>query len=114
MTTITSYRDVEVWQLAMETVDLTYRLLRDLPTEERYALAAQMRRASVSVPSNIAEGHARRSLRAYLNHLGIALGSLGELDTELEIARRRGYCRPVSAQELARASRSDTANAPRP
>jgi four helix bundle protein len=100
MATITSYRDLEVWQLAMETVDLTYRVLRGFPSEERFELAGQMRRACVSVPANIAEGHARRSLRAYLNHLQIALGSLGELDTELEIARRRGYCRQASAQEL--------------
>jgi four helix bundle protein len=100
MATITSYRDLEAWQLAMDTVDLTYDLLRRFPAEERFELAGQMRRSSASVPSNIAEGHSRRSLRAYLNHLGIALGSLGELDTELEIAERRGYCGQSSAREV--------------
>jgi four helix bundle protein len=92
MSVVRSYRDLEVWQLSIEVVQLVYHLSADFPPDERYGLTAQMRRAAVSVPSNIAEGHARRSLRAYLNHLGIALGSLGELDTELEIAARLRFC----------------------
>jgi four helix bundle protein len=94
---ITSFRDLQAWQLAMDTVDRTYDLLLTFPIEERFELAGQIRRAAVSVPSNIAEGHSRRSLRSYLNHIGIALGSLGELDTEIEIAERRGYCSHASA-----------------
>jgi four helix bundle protein len=100
MSDVRSYRDLEVWQLAMEMVHLVYDLSVDFPPDERYGLTAQMRRAAVSVPSNIAEGHARRSLRAYLNHLGIALGSLGELDTELEIAARLRLCSGVKANAL--------------
>lgn len=100
MAKITSFRDLEAWQLAMDTVDRTYDLLKTFPLEERFELAGQIRRAAVSVPSNIAEGHSRRSPRVYLNHVGIALGSLGELDTEIEIAERRGYCSRASAAKV--------------
>jgi len=88
---ILSFRDLEAWQLAMDMVELTYRLTADFPDRERFGLTSQMRRAAVSVPSNIAEGHTPRMPRVYLKHVRIALGSVGELDTELEVAERLGY-----------------------
>lgn len=79
----------------METYDVT----ESLPSKEMYGLQSQMRRAAVSVPPNIAEGQAR-PLRASLNHLSIALGSLAELDTQLEIAIRRKYVTEGAATKL--------------
>jgi len=82
----------------MDLVDEIYRLSEFFPDRERFGLQSQLRRASVSVPSNVAEGQAR-PLRAALNHLSIAVGSLAEIDTQMEIARRRGY---VDDAQLAR------------
>jgi four helix bundle protein len=79
------------WQVAMDAVMKTYALTTGFPKSETYGLSGQMRRAAVSVPSNIAEGQARRATGAFLNHLGIALGSLAELDTQLEVSFRLGY-----------------------
>ena len=90
MGTIRSHRDLEAWQVAMDLVDCVYRLTDVFPDRERYGLQSQLRRAGVSVPSNIAEGQAR-PIPAALNHLSIALGSLAEIDTQMEIARRRNY-----------------------
>lgn len=90
MTEIRSHRDLEVWRIGMEAVLETYRLSAEFPKSETYGLTSQMRRAAVSVPSNIAEGQAR-TFRAGINHLSIALGSLAELDTQLEVALRLAY-----------------------
>ena len=87
---IRSHRDLEAWQVAMDLVDEIYRLSELFPDRERFGLQSQLRRAGVSVPSNIAEGQAR-PIRAALNQLSIALGSLAEIDTQMEIARSRGY-----------------------
>jgi four helix bundle protein len=75
----------------MKTVLAVYRVTALLPSSERYVLSAQMRRAALSIPTNVAEGRCRRSPKAYVNHLKIALGSQGELETELEAARRLGF-----------------------
>ena len=85
---IKSYRDLQVWQLAMNLAQLCYEHTGHFPARETYGLASQIRRAAVSVPSNIAEGHGRRTLQAYLNHLSIALGSQSELETQIELSRR--------------------------
>jgi four helix bundle protein len=85
----------------MDAVTETYRVTGAFPQKETYGLQAQMRRAAVSVPSNIAEGQARQ-LRASLNHLSIALGSLAELDTQLEVAVRLSYLTAASAADLNR------------
>jgi four helix bundle protein len=82
---------LEVWQDAMNLVVETYRFCTRFPETERFALAQQMRRAAVSIPSNIAEGAARRSTQEYLRFLSIARGSLSELDTQVSIAERLGY-----------------------
>jgi four helix bundle protein len=92
--TVKSFRDLRVWQTAMEIVPAVYRLVRPLPQEERFALGDQIRRAAVSIPSNIAEGHARRYTKEYLQHLSIARGSLAELHTLLLLAEKLGYLQP--------------------
>lgn len=85
------HKELHVWQDAMELVTFTYRLSASFPDDERFGLISQMRRAAVSVPSNIAEGVARGSLADYLRFLAMARGSLSELDTQLDIAVRLGY-----------------------
>lgn len=85
------HKDLLVWQDAMALVEQVYRLTSSFPDQERFGLTAQLRRAAVSVPSNIAEGVARRTTREYLQFLGIARGSLSEIDTQIEIARRLGF-----------------------
>ena len=91
---IRSFRDLEVWSAAMTLVASAYQLIRKLPAAEMYGLSAQMRRAAVSIPSNIAEGHAGGRGARYRHHVRIALGSLAELDTHLEIAVRLGFLSP--------------------
>jgi four helix bundle protein len=81
-----SFRELEVWQLAMELTAKVYRLTMSLPHPHRYELGRQMRAAAVSVPSNIAEGYTQRSRKVYVRHLNIAAGSIAELDTQLGIA----------------------------
>jgi four helix bundle protein len=88
---INSFRDLRVWQLAMEVVELVYRLTRSFPRSEVYGLSSQIQRAAVSVPSKIAEGHTREHTKVYLQHLSIAQASLAELETQLEIAIRLKY-----------------------
>ncbi len=75
----------------MDLVETVYRDSADFPKTEIYGLTSQLRRAAVSVPSNIAEGHTRASTKEYLNHLSMAQASLAEVSTQLEIARRLGY-----------------------
>jgi four helix bundle protein len=98
MPTSRAYRDLDAWRASMTVVEKTYTATRRFPADERFGLTAQVRRASVSMPTNIAEGWSRRSLRAYANHVGIALGSHAEVETCLEIAKRLGY---ISEKELA-------------
>jgi len=94
---IKSFRDLRVWQAGIELVESVYAITSKFPRNEVYGLSSQMQRAAVSVPSNIAEGHARESTKEYLQHLSIAQASLAELETQVEIARRLNY---VSDDEL--------------
>ena len=80
-----------VWQKSMSLVEETYQLVKMLPKEELYALSDQMRRAAVSVPSNIAEGQARNSTKEFVNFLSISRGSLAELETQFMICVRLKY-----------------------
>lgn len=98
MAKIQTFRELDVWQISMELVMDCYAITDRYPDYERYGLSSQTRRSSVSIPSNIAEGHNRHSDGAYLNHVNIALGSQAEVDTQLEIAVRRGY---VKAADIA-------------
>jgi len=88
---IRSFRDLEVWQLGLDLVQGVYRCTAAFPKSETFGLAAQMRGAAVSIPSNIAEGQARNSGKQFLQFLSIALGSLAELETQLELATRLEY-----------------------
>ena len=84
----THYRELVVWQKAMLLAESTYAVARSLPESERFGLCTQLRRAAVSVASNIAEGHERRSRADYRRFVAIACGSLAELETQLELAWR--------------------------
>jgi four helix bundle protein len=88
---IQTFRDLLVWQKAMVLVTNVYSLAKRFPKDELFGLTSQMRRSAVSVPSNIAEGYGRRSTQDYVRFLQISLGSLYELQTQLEIAGNLGY-----------------------
>jgi four helix bundle protein len=88
---VQSFRDLQVWQRAIQLSVVIYRLTQDFPRQEIYGITSQMRRSAVSVPSNIAEGHGRLSSGEYRQFLGIARGSNFELQTQLEIARALGF-----------------------
>ena len=88
---VRSYRDLEVWRYAVDWTVCIYRATTTWPSDERFGLIAQVRRAAVSVASNIAEGAARRSTGEFLQFLGMAQGSLAEAETQLIIAVRLGY-----------------------
>lgn len=87
-----SFRDLIVWQKSMNLVTLIYELTEEYPKIELFVLVAQMRRCAISIPSNIAEGRRRGSRKEYHQFLQIAFGSGGELETQLEISKRLGYC----------------------
>ncbi len=91
MPIIKSFRDLTVWQQGMQLVEDIYELSRLLPPDERFGMTMQMRRAAVSVPANVAEGFRRWRRQAYCNHVSIALGSQGELETLIELSIRLKY-----------------------
>ena len=88
---IQSFRDLEVWQRSMELTVAIYRLTKGFPRDEIFGLTAQLRRAAVSIPSNIAEGQGRLNTREFRHFLSIARGSNCELQTQLEITRAIGF-----------------------
>jgi four helix bundle protein len=90
--TIQSYRDLDVWQKAIDLTDMIYAITNHFPHNELYGLTSQMRRSAVSIASNIAEGSARSGTKELIQFLYIARGSLAELETQLVIAERRAYC----------------------
>jgi four helix bundle protein len=98
---IKSYRDLQVWQKGVQLTSLVYQTSRVLPKDEQFGLISQMRRASVSVPSNIAEGYGRRSRADYVRFLNMAMGSLYELQTQAEIASNLGFLEDAESQPLA-------------
>ena len=85
------HKNLIAWQNSMDLVEQVYELTKKLPREEVYGLTSQLRRAAVSVPSNIAEGAASHSTVQFRNYLSVAIGSLNELATQLEIIQRIGY-----------------------
>ncbi len=97
---ILSYRDLIVWRSSIDVVKVVYELSRVFPTDERFGLTSQMRRAAVSIPANIAEGHGRHHTGDYLRHLSIATGSLCELETLLTIAEQLGFLRAEDHQSV--------------
>jgi four helix bundle protein len=88
---VQSFRDLQVWQRAIQLSVAIYRLTKDFPREEVYGLTSQIRRAAVSVPSNIAEGHGRLGTGEHRQFLGISRGSNFELQTQLEVPRALGF-----------------------
>ena len=95
-----SYRELKVWSKSYAVSLSVYRLTCSFPASERYGLASQMRRAAVSIPSNIAEGYGRGSTPEYLRSLRIAFGSNSELETQVMLARDLKYLSPASATRL--------------
>ena len=98
---IRRFTDLIAWQKAMSLVEEVYRITTAFPKEERYGLAGQVRRPAVSIPSNIAEGHCRHGRREFSHHLSIALGSLGEVETQMLIGQRLGYCSEDDSDSIA-------------
>jgi four helix bundle protein len=98
---VKDYKDLKVWQKGIDIVDKVYAITAAFPKEELYGLVIQMRKASVSILSNIAEGFARQHNKEYKQFLYISLGSCAELDTQLIIADRRNYVAKKDLEELA-------------
>ena len=91
MKEIKSYKDLLIWQKGVKIVILVYQLVKSFPKEEIYALTSQLKRASVSIPSNIAEGYGRNSDKSFSHFLDISRGSLFEIETQLIIAKELGF-----------------------
>jgi four helix bundle protein len=98
---IQSHRDLKVWQLGMQIAQDIYAITRQFPDDERFGLTKQLRRAAASVPANIAEGNARDSTKEYLRFLAIAVGSLAEVETYLELAQRLDYIETKHSAKIA-------------
>jgi four helix bundle protein len=97
---VASHKDLLVWQRSMNLVETVYRLTGSFPSAEQWALVSQMRRAAISVPSNIAEGYGRQATGEYRHHISIARGSLLELETQLLLAIRLKYMPPADADPI--------------
>jgi four helix bundle protein len=102
MTAVKDYRDLIVWQKAMDLVETIYRTTSTFPREEIYGLTSQVRRAAISIPSNIAEGNGRNTTRDYVHFLGMAYGSVKEVETQVLIAERLQYINSSRSDELVR------------
>jgi four helix bundle protein len=100
MEKIRSYKDLIVWQRGMDLVETIYVKTAKLPSAEQWGLVSQMRRAAVSIPSNIAEGYGRQATGEYRHHLSIARGSLLELETQILLCRRLNYLATTEAHPL--------------
>jgi four helix bundle protein len=100
MSTLKSYRDLEVWKKSIDLVEWIYRASKNFPPEERFGLTSQIRRAAVSVPSNIAEGAARTGTGEFLQSLSVASGSLAEVETQLLIATRLEMITAIEREAL--------------
>jgi four helix bundle protein len=94
------FQDLIAWQKAMALVTAIYRATGDWPGEELYGLTSQVRRAAVSIPSNLAEGHGRTGAREFAHHVSIAYGSLCELETQVLIAEQLGYANTDTSERL--------------
>jgi four helix bundle protein len=99
-----AYCDPHVWKKAMDLVVHIYDVSASFPREGIFGLTSQLRRCAVSVPSNVAEGHIRKSTAEFLRHISIALGSLSELETQLLISERLGYSNSVRREDLLQAT----------
>ena len=100
MKSLSSYRELIVWQKSMDLAARIYTITRSYPAEERFGITSQMRRAATSIPANIAEGQARRSTGEFLQSLGIARGSLAELETFLTLSERLEFLTKTDSESL--------------
>ena len=98
MSEVRSYKDLLIWQKGIELTERVYQLVKSFPNEELYALTSQIKRCTISIPSNIAEGYGRKSTKNYLQFLRISRGSLFELETQLIIANKLNY---ITDKEIA-------------
>jgi four helix bundle protein len=94
-----SFRNLVVWQRAMQLTEAVYRLTRDFPRDEQFGVTSQIRRSAVSIPSNVAEGQGRQSIGEFKQFLGVARGSICEVQTQLEIARTLKFGSPKSIDQ---------------
>ena len=97
---ISSFKDLEIWQRSVKLTEEIYRITKSFPKDETFGLSSQLKRAAVSIPSNIAEGFARFFEKEYIQFLYVAIGSCAEVTTQLIIASKLGYLRNEKAQEL--------------
>jgi four helix bundle protein len=104
---IKSYKDLLAWQKAMDLVEMVYETTRQFPREELFGLSTSMRRATVAIPSKIAAGHECDNTREYIQHLASALGSLSEVETQIEVAKRLAYINEEQQERFAKLA-SDT------
>jgi four helix bundle protein len=94
------HKKLDVWQKGMEVAQMIYKLTNSFPSEEKFGLVSQMRRAAISIPSNVAEGAARQGKAEFRNFLSMAQGSLSELDTQLELSVLLGYLNAEKIKEI--------------
>lgn len=99
---INSFRDLKIWQKGKLIAKLTYQLVELLPRNEEYSLSSQMKRASISIPANIAEGYRRRSRKEYQSYLQIALGSSAELETYIDLCKELHNINGSLSQDIAK------------
>lgn len=92
-----NHKDLLLYQKSLDLVEYIYRLTKAFPADERFGLTSQLRRSAVSLPSNIAEGAGRRGKKEFIQFLYIGLGSLNEMETQIEISRRLGYISDITA-----------------
>ena len=100
MATVTSFRDLLVWQKSMDLAEACYRISRDFPRDDLWVLGRELRKSCISVPSNIAEGYGRHSTAEYIHHLRFSNGSNNEIQTQIELARRAGVITAKEASTL--------------
>ena len=99
-TQIRDYKDLVVWQKGMQLAKEVYQLTQSFPAEEKFGLVSQMRRAVVSVPSNVAEGQARNTTGEFVQFVSHAEGSLAELDTQIRLSIELGFCREATVKSI--------------
>ncbi len=97
---IRDYKDLQVWQKGMALAKQIYQMTQAFPSEEKFGIVSQMRRAAVSVPSNIAEGQARNTTGEFVQFLSHAEGSLAELDTQVRLSVTLGFCRQPDGESV--------------
>jgi four helix bundle protein len=110
MALIKTYKELEIWKRGMDLTTMVYSVSSKLPDEEKYGLLSQMRRSAISIPSNIAEGSARNSIKEFIQFLYITLGSLAELETQLLICERLGLMSVEEPLKLVEEIRRKTLN----